>query len=435
MVQPFVMTDEHQDSGEDPIRTEAQRLLDEIKQMRAQVEEQLKATEAIRKKSDDEASYANRAKISAEEHSKTLSIFKGTAEADLNSIATNKKNFEELVANVTVGKAAVEADIKQIADSRKAIEQSSSEIIDASQKGAARLQKIDEIKASVDSLLKETEQTRDTAVQARTKTDAAQKQAEQSSEQANALLVKINDAHTASAQHAAEVSGIFGSVKVDRDNLTQIIEHLKGSDSSAASYEARIAELSNKLAKLNEQAEGLLPGATSAGLAHSFNAQKSRFSVPQQRWLRTFVWCIVGLLLVAAPSFINAIIGVSTNTSWEVIFRGMALRLPIVIPLVWLAIYAGRNYMLSLRLEEDYAYKEAISRAFEGYKREMEKIAAGDAKNPTPLTKLCLNVLTAIAERPGRIYEGRQKDITLLNEISEAVEKAEELRKKNIAAS
>ncbi|MFA5058383.1 MAG: hypothetical protein WC485_09740, partial [Opitutaceae bacterium] len=317
----------------------------------------------------------------------------------------------------------------------KGSRKSAAEIIDASQKGSARLQNIEQSKASTDSLLKETEQTRDAIVQARTKAEAEQKQAEQLAGSANALAAKVDEAHAASTRHATEISGILGSVKTDRENLNEIIEHLKKSDSIATTHEARVVELAGKLAKLNEQAESLLPGAASTGLAHSFNAQKNRFSVPQQRWLRTFVWCIIGLLVVAAPSFINAVLGISTDASWEIIFRGMALRLPIVIPLVWLAIYAGRNYMLSLRLEEDYAYKEAISRAFEGYKREMEKIAAGDAKNPTPLAKLCVNVLNAIAERPGRIYEGKQKDITLLNELTEALEQADELRKKNVAAS
>jgi hypothetical protein len=86
--------------------------------------------------------------------------------------------------------------------------------------------------------------------------------------------------------------------------------------------------------------------------------------------------------------------------------------------------------MLSLRLEEEYAYKEAVSTAFEGYKREMKDIDAGEAANPSPLTKLCTNILAAIAERPGRIYEGKNRDITIPNEMHGAVQ---ELAKRTIA--
>jgi hypothetical protein len=90
------------------------------------------------------------------------------------------------------------------------------------------------------------------------------------------------------------------------------------------------------------------------------------------------------------------------------------------------------NYMLAVRLEEDYAYKEAISIAFEGYKREMQGIAAGDASNSAPINKLCWNILTAIAERPGRIYDHHNKDITVANEVIDALAKAKELGQKKI---
>jgi hypothetical protein len=97
--------------------------------------------------------------------------------------------------------------------------------------------------------------------------------------------------------------------------------------------------------------------------------------------------------------------------------------MPIAIPLVWLALYAGRNYMLSLRLEEEYAYKEAVSTAFEGYKRELSEIKAIDGEKHPPLNELCTNVLAAIARRPGRIYEGKHKDITIASVANEFAHK------------
>jgi hypothetical protein len=90
---------------------------------------------------------------------------------------------------------------------------------------------------------------------------------------------------------------------------------------------------------------------------------------------------------------------------------------------VWLALYAGRNYMLSLRLEEEYAYKEAVSTAFEGYKRELSGIHGIDGEMQPPLNLLCANVLSAIAQRPGQIYEGKHKDITIASAASEIAKK------------
>jgi hypothetical protein len=71
--------------------------------------------------------------------------------------------------------------------------------------------------------------------------------------------------------------------------------------------------------------------------------------------------------------------------------------------------------------------------SFEGYKREMEKIETGDASNLNPLNTLCRNVLMAMADRPGRIYEGKHRDITPFNEARGAVEKVAEFSKKQTA--
>lgn len=90
--------------------------------------------------------------------------------------------------------------------------------------------------------------------------------------------------------------------------------------------------------------------------------------------------------------------------------------------------------MLSIRLEEDYAYKEAVSKSFAGYKREMEKFASGQAPGPdNPLTILCVNVLKAIAEHPGRIYEGKHHDINIMTESKEAADKIVAISQKKLA--
>jgi hypothetical protein len=75
----------------------------------------------------------------------------------------------------------------------------------------------------------------------------------------------------------------------------------------------------------------------------------------------------------------------------------------------------------------------AVTLHFEGYKREMEKITTGDGENPTPLTTLCTNILRAIAERPGRIYEGTPQDINLMAEIQNAGQKTADFSKKKLA--
>lgn len=421
-----------------PVMDEARRLLTEIQQLRARAEEHCKATENARKNADSEGLFAVNAKRVCEEHATAISQLKGAVESEANTIKTNKQKSDELLAALTAGKASVDADTKGIGDRRKEVENAMQAIEAARDGSASQAQEIDKIKASVDEALTAIEKSSEDAALAQKGVESSQGEVKAIAENAqNALKLLLED-QAKSNERSNEIQKTLQAAKANEEELEQVLAHLRKSDEISSGHEVRVAKQIEELDALLKRVDGLLPGATSASLASSFNAQKNRFAEPQKRWLKTFIWCIVGLVLVALPSFLAAL-GVpvmehSTSSTTSEIWRGLLLRMPIVIPLVWLAIYAGRNYMLSLRLEEEYAYKEAVSTAFEGYKREMKDIGVGDAANPSPLIRLCGNILAAIAERPGRIYEGKHKDITILNESHGAAQEVVELAKKNIAA-
>jgi chromosome segregation ATPase len=388
------MSEPSKDSPEQEIPSlisEARRLLDQIREVKAQTEEQLKAVEFARKNTDSEALLAFNAKNACEGHATAIATLKGSVEAEVNSILTNKQKSDELLAAVNTGKATVDADIKTINDRRKEVDQSALEIVKAAEVGASRLKDLDASKNSADASLKLANEATTAATQASASADAANKQAQKSSGQATTLTSAISEYQKLTKQHSEETQALLLAAQTNEANLKKVLDHLTKSDDIATGHEARVEKLSTDLESLIKRVEGLLPGATSAGLASSFNKQKERFLDPQRNWLWTFVGCIIGLVIVAIPSFFSAI-GIhwypinSTENTWDATWRSLTMRLPIVLPLVWLGIYAGRNYMISLRLEEDYAYKEAISTSFEGYKREMEKITVSDMVNPTPLT-------------------------------------------------
>ena len=421
--------------------SQARQVLEEIQSFRGQAEAHLKQAEISRKNADSEALLAFNAKKACEEHATAISGVKGVVEADANAIATNKQRSDEALAALTAGKATVDADAKAIETRRKevdqaatAVNQATGDIETAAEAGVARLKDIDASKESAEAQAKTAVDSAKAAAEAAASADSEQKRAEKSSTGAAESAAAISDEHKATSDIVAQTQALLKQAQDAEENLKKVLEHLAKSDEIATGHEKRIEGLNAELQDLIKRVEGLLPGATSAGLASSFNKQKSRFTDPQKQWLRTFVASILGLVVVALPSFFAAI-GLThpVDQSWNAAWRNLVLRLPIVAPIVWLAIYAGRNYMMSLRMEEDYAYKEAISTAFEGYKREMEQIVTGDGSNPTPLTILCTNILRAIAERPGRIYEGRQKDINLMTEVQDLIEKSSELSKKKLA--
>jgi len=424
--------------------SQARQLIDEMNAIKAQAEAQLKQAEISRKNADSEALLAFNAKNACEGHATTIAGVKGTVEADANAIATNKQRSDEALASLTTGRATVEADIKTIGDQRKEIDQAAnavgqakSSIEQAVESGVNKLKDIDASKESADSQLREAAESAKNAVRAAADAASAQNRAEQSSTEATASATAIAEQHKVTTDVVTKTQGLLAQAEGAQASLKLVLEHLTKSDEIATDHEKRVADLTDELQKLIQRAETLLPGATSAGLASSFNKQRSRFTTAQKQWIVTFVACIAVLVVLALPSFLAAIgvtwHGQPANESWSAAWLTFVLRLPIIFPVVWLAIYAGRNYMMSLRMEEDYAYKEAISTAFEGYKREMEKIGADEGEKTTPITILCTNILRAIAERPGRIYEGRQRDINLMTEVQGLVEKSAELSKKKVA--
>lgn len=121
------MTEPSQDSSEQglaPLLSEAQQILEQIKELRIQAEEQLKAAELARKNADSEALYAFNAKTACEGHSTAIATLKGSVEAEVNSIVTNKQKSDELMAAVNANKATVAADVASISDRRKEVDQS-----------------------------------------------------------------------------------------------------------------------------------------------------------------------------------------------------------------------------------------------------------------------------------------------------------------------
>ena len=430
-----------QGSDTSQLLSQMHQLIGEINTIRLQAEAHLKQAEISRKNADSEALLAFNAKNACEQHATTIAGVKGAVEADANAIATNKQRSDEALASLTTAKAEVEADIRQIGDRRKgidgvasAVEEVASSINKGAEAGEVRLKDIEASCESAEKQLLEATKSAQAATMAAANAAAAENRADQSSTEAASSAAAISDEHKATSDIVTQTQALLKQAQDAEESLKRVLEHLAKSDEIATGHEKRVEALNEELQVLIKKVDGLLPGATSAGLASSFNKQKSRFTGPQKQWLRTFVISILALVVVALPSFFAAI-GLThpADQSWNAAWRNLVLRLPIWAPIVWLAIYAGRNYMMSLRMEEDYAYKEAISTAFEGYKREMEKIGADEGEKVTPITILCTNILRAISERPGRIYEGKPQDINLATELQALLEKGAEFSKKRVA--
>ncbi len=280
---------------------------------------------------------------------------------------------------------------------------------------------------------------------------SAQIQAAQ--EHADKVRAELDRIQTAIAQQATEAEGLRARAQTATDNAAEVLSAIRGQKTSAdtelavittardvaknaaaatkdladraqtideriATYEARLSDLDTQAKVRLETITGLLPGATSAGLAHAFDDRRKTFMKPGTRWQWLFVGSVVALVILALTGLWHVYV-TGTPLTWDELARLWIARLPIAGALIWLAVHASRESALAKRLEEDYGYKAAVAASFQGFQKQMADIGSTVAAG-SPLSKLCEDTLSTIASPPGRIYEKHQLTVSPSGELTSA---------------
>ena len=154
--------------------------------------------------------------------------------------------------------------------------------------------------------------------------------------------------------------------------------------------------------ELKTKVESLLPGATTANLASAFKARKVSFV-----WQK-IIWALlcVGSILVLGWIGYKILNTGTINTITDLLFY-ILKRTPVLAAFILLEEFSRRSYNISLRLEEDYGYKEVLSKSFVGYRKQMNEIIKDSSESAQ---KLSNNVLLTLSESPGRLID-REKPI------------------------
>lgn len=118
-----------------------------------------------------------------------------------------------------------------------------------------------------------------------------------------------------------------------------------------------------QFAKLKAKIEGLLPGATSAGLASSYqDAQKEKKSLPL--WIG-----FIASLLALMGGYFYSFVYHSPPTDLSTI----AIRVTIGFPLIWIAWFCQRSISQMTRIREEYRHKEKVMRIYDGFSKQIEQ--------------------------------------------------------------
>lgn len=149
----------------------------------------------------------------------------------------------------------------------------------------------------------------------------------------------------------------------------------------------------------------LLPRAASAGLAAAFATRGRSLELTKWAFVGVFVVSLV-ILGVMAWKFPQLRLP-DGMTYWQ----HLLYRLPMAAPLVWLAWFSAVQYGNTVRVQEDYAFKEATSKAFQGYRDHMEHLAEVDSEEGgKALNLLASKTIEILAREPLRIFDKTHED-------------------------
>ena len=238
-----------------------------------------------------------------------------------------------------------------------------------------------------------------------TKITEALTQATESSQKAAASLTIVQQNETTSSQLLVTSTKSNADILVLEKNITSLLSGFTSLKIELENNKETQEKLFEEFESYRDTIDGLLGDANRTGMAASFTEQKKDLKYPIISWLVLFSISIVGLVWIG----VKYLAPLLESKNWEQI----PFRLSLTAPFIWLGWFSAKQYGYTSRLREDYAYKEASAKAFEGYKREIGTL------NPELLKNLLDTAIKNLGENPIRIYSGHENHASPLNEILE----------------
>jgi hypothetical protein len=218
-----------------------------------------------------------------------------------------------------------------------------------------------------------------------------------------AKLKTIVDAHDAAEAFPADVQYLKQTQieiqkisSVSSEIIGQIKEHNRQSTEELSEMKSTAKEASSLL----QQASDVYSSTTTVALASSFAARAESLNKSVFWWV-----LMLGITLTAAV-IIGAIriyamkdLLSSANLDWAKVSLQMVLSILSVGGPVWFAWISTKQIGQRFRLAEDYAFKESVAKAYEGYRKEAVRL------DPEFARALFASALMRFNEEPLRLVE------------------------------
>lgn len=167
-----------------------------------------------------------------------------------------------------------------------------------------------------------------------------------------------------------------------------------------------------KIEEKNKEINNLLATATDASLASSYAEAKNSYKWSIWIWNGVFIVSMAVIAVIAwgsvfGISFFN--IQPADFNDYKSMLNLIFLRLPLYIPLAWLAIFATRRRNEIKRLQEEYRHKEAAAKSYFGYRNQIQNIEKDKDKKEL-MEKLMEKLVEMTNENPNKSLNKTSKE-------------------------
>lgn len=238
-----------------------------------------------------------------------------------------------------------------------------------------------------------------------------------SNDTATATLKTITETNTKAAALLKGAEDNEQQVATHEKAIRALVEEFKSLNTELVANKKTQVELFAEFEKYRVTIDDLIGDASRTGMAASFTSRRKWLIAPLSGWLLLFGGSIVGLVYMG----ITYIAPLLLDTTKTIPLEQLPMRLALTAPFIWLGWFSARQHGFTSRLREDYAYKEASAKSFEGYKRESKEV------DDEMLKKLLEQAIENLGDNPIRIYDGKNNHSSPAQEFLEALIKDEKL--------
>lgn len=212
------------------------------------------------------------------------------------------------------------------------------------------------------------------------------------------LLEEIEETH----------AKIFGKEDEDGNKINGYLQDTEELKNKIAAF---LTDQQRKFQAQFSEIEGLLPGATSAGLAEAYQKQKDSYKKPIQLWSTIFILTITTMTVLSVILLINQFkTTVTTSQTLTDALISLLKDLPFFIPTIWLASYASKQQSQYKRLQQEYAFKETNAKSFHGHKIQIEELMKQGTTDKDLLMQLVAQLVYITSENPSQTLDNKSHE-------------------------